>query len=942
MGPVAYNICRSWPWLYRWANRKIINNAIGKVQPPRPYRLSTKAPYTSWETLTDRSYTARELPPAESVLETPTAEQLLTLFTRTDFKESPKSSVLFAYFAQWFTDGILRSDRSVLVEGTNKIKEPRDVSRNESTHEVDLAQVYGLTPEDGEVLRSRTDRALLAYQLIKGEEYPPDLYAHGARVAQFESLRIIGTEKDAVDRGELLAMGSDAGNTQIGYSMFNALFLRAHNKLAREIRADQLERGDPWEDERVFAATRNALIVLTIKLVIEEYINHISPWAFQFKFDPTGFQREKWQRQNWMAVEFNLLYRWHCLLPPELKIGGKPHTLWDTMFKTRTLFAEHGLGALLEDAARQPAGAIELFNTGDPLLLHTAELPTLKAGRAVRLRTYNEYRRHCGFEPAKSFEEFSSDPRVVDGLRRVYGNVDAVEFYPGIFAEDRVTNSVVPPTMGRLIAVHAFSQLLTNRLLAPAVYESVETFSARGRELIDSTAGLKGLVDWVLPPRKGGYNVSLTINRSETKMTSVDVGQAPLLAAFDELASHPAAAELQRGLVMKWVLEQPAELFAELRAHRPIFRTPIAVIFSLYEDVVAIANQDDSFSVALYGDSLRRYTEDGNFLLGMDDSEGFDHDRALLMLAIRRADLGEIRSFASRCAQEKLAESEGRIDLDEYGRSSCAEIMDWYYFGDHGLGPADLMAWCRAMYSDIFVGLGQDVAMRAAGEQAGAQFRAAVETLIAAQSTNGAVPNSVMARLLAHKAVNPSLSDRRIRDNLIGCTVGVIDNVGCAMANAFNVLLDRPDDLHAATEAAKADQDDVVLRYVLEALRFHPAASILVRVAMRDVDVARGTERETRIPRGTLVFAASGSATMDERAVTQPEFFDLNRPQHHYLHYGWGMHRCLGYHFANAQLTQLAKALLRQQNLRRAPDPTGQLTYTGAYPNRFELEFDPA
>ena len=50
--------------------------------------------------------------------------------------------MLFAYVAQWFTDGLLRSDRS--VPG----KDERDITRNESTHEVDLAQLYGLNDRD--------------------------------------------------------------------------------------------------------------------------------------------------------------------------------------------------------------------------------------------------------------------------------------------------------------------------------------------------------------------------------------------------------------------------------------------------------------------------------------------------------------------------------------------------------------------------------------------------------------------------------------------------------------------------------------------------------------------------------------------------------------------------------------------------------------------------
>jgi prostaglandin-endoperoxide synthase 2 len=946
LGRFMSGVYKTIPPFGRWANRRMINNAIKKVQPPRPYRLSTKASYTSWESLTDRSYTARELPPAESVLDKPSAEELLTIFTRTEFKPSPKSSVLFAYFAQWLTDGVLRSDRSVLDE-SNKIKEPRDITKNESTHEVDLAQLYGLTPADGEMLRSGSDRALLAYQEINGEEYPPDLYANGKRVKQFERLRIIGTEKADVAKSELLAMGSDAANTQIGYSMFNTLFLRAHNKIAREIRQAQ---GKSWEDDRVFAAARSVLMVLTIKLIIQEYINHLAPWAYQFKFDPTAFQREKWRRQNWMAVEFNLLYRWHCLLPPELMIGGQPHALGDTMFRTRTLFAEHGLGALLEEASRQPAGAIELFNVGDRdgILLRTAELPTLRAGRSVALQSYNAYREHCDFKRVERFEDFSSDEKVVEKLKQLYDKVDDVEFYPGIFAEDRITNSVVPPTMGRLIAVHAFSQLMTNPLLAPEIYNCDETFSARGRELMDGIGGLKELVDWVLPDRgERGYNVGLSICKTEVKMKGVGQPKrdSPFLAAYDSLAVANAP-QVQRTLLIEWLLERPAELFAELRATEPIFVTPAGVVVSRYDDVATVAERDDVFSVIPYGEMLKLYTDDGNFLLGMEDGAEFERDRALLRLAIRRDHLPDISTFVAKQARTTLDQSNGRIELsDAYGRTICATTLSWYYFGAGGPAAPELMAWCRDMYRDIFINFTKDAATRSAGEQAGRQFRKCVEDLVDAHPRNGNAPaGSVLARLIAQQAVaDPGavFSDQRIRDNLIGCTVGVIDNVGCAVANAFDVLLDREEEFENAVKAAQDNDDASVLRYVLEALRFRPAASILVRYSKQDFTLARGSDHQATIPAGTVVFAANGSAMMDERKLTDPMEFDLDRPPQHYMHYGWGMHRCLGLHVANAQLTEMAKALLLRTNLRRADGDSGQLTYSGPFPNPFVLQFDP-
>ena len=44
-------------------------------------------------------------------------------------------------------------------------------------------------------------------------------------------------------------------------------------------------------------------------------------------------------------------------------------------------------------------------------------------------------------------------------------------------------NSVLPPLIGRLVGVDAFSQALTNPLLAPRVFNA-QTFSPLGMEII--------------------------------------------------------------------------------------------------------------------------------------------------------------------------------------------------------------------------------------------------------------------------------------------------------------------------------------------------------------------------------------------------------------------------------------------------------------------------
>ncbi len=500
-GPV-WRFLQSVAPLERVVNRWLINRGINVLQ-PRPYRLSTKEDFTSADTLSDKTFNCRQLEPTEThqLRTTPAPERVLELFRRAEFIPCEKSTVLFAYMAQWFTDGFLRSDRS--VEG----KDERDITKNESTHEVDLAQLYGLTPEVTDALRDRDQPMLLAYQEIGGEHYPPDLFgADGERAPGFETLRVIGTKHVDVDNDQLLAMGSDVSNTQIGYAMLTALFLREHNRIARELAGANGSRD--WSQDRIFAAARNVLTVLLIKVVIEEYINHIQPYHFQFRFDPRGFDRQRWMRPNWVAVEFNLLYRWHSLIPDELQVGDELLPLERTTFRTKHFFQRHGLAALIDTASRQRAGKVSLRNTPE-MLLYMAERPSIEAGRKVRLRGYNEYREACAFPRAKSFEEISSDPGVCAALRDVYGHVDEVELYPGLFAEDVRPNSVLPPLMARLVGLHAFSQLLTNPLFAPEIYNE-QTFSRRGLEIIDTSASLADVVHRNVPAGNESPLVKLT------------------------------------------------------------------------------------------------------------------------------------------------------------------------------------------------------------------------------------------------------------------------------------------------------------------------------------------------------------------------------------------------------------------------------------------------
>src|ERR1700712_1118332 len=118
---------------------------------PRPRPLTMQGPYTTWAGLTDRTWTGRHLPPVEDQSGLPVAGDVVDLFRRESFQPSTDTSVMFMFFAQWFTDSFLRTSRA-------------DPRRNTSNHEIDLCQVYGLSEVQTQLLRAHTGGRLKTQQ----------------------------------------------------------------------------------------------------------------------------------------------------------------------------------------------------------------------------------------------------------------------------------------------------------------------------------------------------------------------------------------------------------------------------------------------------------------------------------------------------------------------------------------------------------------------------------------------------------------------------------------------------------------------------------------------------------------------------------------------------------------------------------------------------------
>ena len=397
---------------------RVFINFVANSTSPRPRPFSLASPYTSWLSLTDKSFTGRHLPP-EKIQGLPDVDKVAQLWQRGE-REIPsvKSSMLFSFYAQWLTDSFLRTDLE-------------DTRRNHSNHELDLCQIYGLGAEQTKALREM-EGGRLKSQSLSGqgnEEFLPYLFDQGkigndlenfaeqpqafihedfAKLHDLKRLKAIFENSKPENLRYYFATGLEHGNSSVGQTLLNTIWMREHNRIARML----CENTALTDDDEIFEKARNINIVQHLRIIIRDYIRHISPIDVALDIVPGMAERQKWYRENWITIEFNLLYRWHSMVPDAFQIGDQS---FDQMeLRNPDLLKKFGIEKLITAATLQKAGRIGLENThkmffqpfkvGDTA--HDSVMArSVKMGRDAEIGRYVDYRKAFGLKPLKGFAD---------------------------------------------------------------------------------------------------------------------------------------------------------------------------------------------------------------------------------------------------------------------------------------------------------------------------------------------------------------------------------------------------------------------------------------------------------------------------------------------------------------------------------------------------------
>uniref|UniRef100_A0A663MVU7 Prostaglandin G/H synthase 1 n=1 Tax=Athene cunicularia TaxID=194338 RepID=A0A663MVU7_ATHCN len=415
---------------------------------PSPPTYNSDYGYISWEAYANVSYYTRVLPPVPDNCPTPMGTKGRRL-ARGGWHLRRGSGVCTAFWS--------RLDARL-------------------SRQVDLGHLYGDNLERQHQLRLFRD-GKLKFQEVDGEVYPPMVTAAPVHMVY----------PSAIPKEKQLAMGQEVFGLLPGLCMYATLWLREHNRVC-----DVLKREHPtWSDEQLFQTARLILIGETIKIVIEDYVQHLSGYYLSLKFDPELLFGTQFQYRNRIAVEFNQLYHWHGLMPDSFIIQGEEYSYEQFLYNTSMLM-DYGVEALVESFSKQTAGRIGGGQTINANVLEVA-IGVIKESRQLRLQPFNEYRKRFGMKPYKSFQELTGEEEKAAELEELYGDIDALEFYPGLLLEKPQPNGIFGESMVEIGAPFSLKGLLGNPICSPEYWKPSTFGGATGFEIV-KTASLEKLV----------------------------------------------------------------------------------------------------------------------------------------------------------------------------------------------------------------------------------------------------------------------------------------------------------------------------------------------------------------------------------------------------------------------------------------------------------------
>ncbi|XP_045583395.2 salivary peroxidase/catechol oxidase isoform X1 [Procambarus clarkii] len=320
---------------------------------------------------------------------------------------------------------------------------------NQITHWIDASNVYGSTPNQQRAIRSFRNGLLLT----SGNNLLP--------INPNQNTSIVCR---AEERGALCYLAGDSrANQHPHITAIQILFLREHNRVARELQA----LNPQWSDEAVFQETRRIVAAIIQHITYNEFLPIVLGENFMrsFGIDPrlSGYVNNYRPDINPnMNIEFSTAaYRFgHSMAQGTLRLftanGGVDTVRLRDHFNSPNLIQIEGrLDDIVRSFTQLASQRFDAFVVQDLTnhLFQTArftfglDLPSLnmQRGRDHGIATYNSMREACRLPRARSFNDFADQmsPQAIQKLARIYKSVDDVDLFAGGLSETPIPGSLL-------------------------------------------------------------------------------------------------------------------------------------------------------------------------------------------------------------------------------------------------------------------------------------------------------------------------------------------------------------------------------------------------------------------------------------------------------------------------------------------------------------------
>ena len=356
--------------------------------------------------------------------------------------EIPAGDPLFDPFATG--DVVIDMNRSIYDSSTGSdVEDPRQ-QINEITAWIDASNVYGSDAERAGALRANDGSG----KLLQGE-------------GGFLPFNVGGLPNAGGDSAALFLAGDVRANEHVGLAAMHTLFVREHNRLAENLRAENPEMAG----EEIFQRARR---IVGAEIQAITYNEFLPALLGEDALRPYRGYRDRLDVA--IANEFSTAaYRFgHSALSPTLlrldaageEIAEGHLALRDAFFSPQRLIDEGGIAPLFRGMAAQACQDVDAFVIDDVrnFLFGSPgaggfDLVSLniQRGRDHGLPSYNEVRQAYGLIPADDFEDLTSDPDLAGRLREAYSDVDLLDAWVGGLAEDAVPGAMVGELVFRVL-----------------------------------------------------------------------------------------------------------------------------------------------------------------------------------------------------------------------------------------------------------------------------------------------------------------------------------------------------------------------------------------------------------------------------------------------------------------------------------------------------------